>query len=287
MEGAAVAIRIGNRTRALLIGGVLTVGIMGLLVAGMTYVSSIGRIPEKKPVKLGRSTSRLPEPEMTPSDLDQMAAERVVEAFYDALNHKNLLTARSQFTTAGAEAITSERFRKWQYTAFIWRRTVIETDTAEIFGGETRMALTTASSPALRFTLERVNKKWRIVKWNGVGLTALEGARPGSSASANRITLNPTKALDVASTLLKARMAGDKISLGVVTTAAFQSAHPQWFNGVSNASTFTTYTIGAVKFKEPAYVISVKETWSGKTAEYTYTVVQAPDAVLVDATTAP
>jgi hypothetical protein len=281
-----VAIRIGNRTRALLIGGALTIGIMSLLVAGMTYVSSIGRIPEKKPAKLQRSTSKLPEPEMTPSDLDQMAAERVVEAFYDALNHKNLLTARSQFTTAGAEAVTSERFGKWEYTAFIWRRTIIETDTAQIFGAETRKMLTT-SSPAIRFTLQRVAKKWRIVKWDGVGLTALEGATPGSSSSASRITLNPTKAMDVASTLLKARVAGDKISLRVVTTEKFQAAHPQWFNGVNNASTLTTYTIGAVTFKEPAYVISVKETWSGKTTEYFYTVVQAPDAVLVDATTAP
>jgi hypothetical protein len=281
-----VAIRIGNRTRALLIGGALTIGIMSLLVAGMTYVSSIGRIPEKKPAKLQRSTSKLPEPEMTPSDLDQMAAERVVVAFYDALNHKNLLTARSQFTTAGAEAVTSERFGKWEYTAFIWRRTIIETDTAQIFGAETRKMLTT-SSPAIRFTLQRVAKKWRIVKWDGVGLTALEGATPGSSSSASRITLNPTKAMDVASTLLKARVAGDKISLRVVTTEKFQAAHPQWFNGVNNASTLTTYTIGAVTFKEPAYVISVKETWSGKTTEYFYTVVQAPDAVLVDATTAP
>lgn len=281
-----MAIRIGHRTRALLIGAALTFGAMALLVAGMTYVSSIGRVPEKTPAKQLRSTSKLPEPEMTPADLDQMAAERVVEAFYDALNHDNLRAAQSQFTTSGAEAVTSERFGKWQYTAFIWNRTLIETDTAQVFGGETRKMLTT-SSPGIRFTLVRIKKKWKIERWDGVGLTAMKGATPGASSLAKRITLNPTKALDVTSTLLKARMAGDKVSLRVVTTPEFQAAHPAWFNGVSNASSLTTYTIGAVKFRDPDYVITVEETWLGKTSEYLYTVVQAPNAVLVDGTTAP
>lgn len=281
-----MAIRIDHRIRALLIGAALTVFVMGSVVAGMVYVSSIGREPAKKPVVLQRSTSKMGEPEMTAADLDEMAAERVVEAFYDALNHRNLLAAKSQFTTAGAEAVTSERFGKWQYTAFIWSRTLVATDTAQIFGSETRKMLT-ATSPGIRFTLQRIGKKWRIVKWDGVGETALEGADPAASSQAGQITLNPTKALDVMSTFMKARQAGDTISLRVVTTEQFQQTRPGWFNGVDNRSALTTYTIGAIEFKEPDYVVTVSETWNGKAVQYLYTVTQAPKAVLVDGTTAP
>jgi predicted nucleic acid-binding Zn ribbon protein len=222
------------------------------------------------------------EPTLTADDLDQIAAEAAVGAFYGAIGSGETTAVRSLVTTETRSAIGPALFKGWSATTFQVARSMIESDTAYVYGHESRRAFG-SKTLGVKFTLKRAAQRWLVDTWQPADEGAVNGALPSAGQGAGPIALSDATASDVVSTLLQARQTGDAKTIEMLTTAAFQAAHADWLDGVDNSPAFTQFVLGAVKHKGPAYLVSASERWSGHNRRSTYTVVMQGHDILVNA----
>jgi predicted nucleic acid-binding Zn ribbon protein len=218
---------------------------------------------------------------LTADDLDQIAAESAVKSFYEALNTRYAPMAQALVTTDTRSAIDAKLLKAWTTTSFLPARTLIDSDTASVYGHETVRALG-SSTLGVKFTLQRVDGAWLVQSWGPVDEGAVSGAVPGSAQAAGPIALTDATASDIVDTLLQAHQVGDDATIAMLTTAAFQKANAAWLNGVDNSQAFTSFAITGVKKKGAAYVVSTTEHWSSKTRTSRYTVVMQTQTILVN-----
>ena len=222
------------------------------------------------------------EPTMTAADRDQIAAEHVVTALYSALNASDTAAARSLVTSDTQHAVDVGVFRQWSYTTFQVARSVIETDTAFVFGHESQRQLG-AKTLGVQFTLQRVGGHWLIKGWDEADEGTVNGAVPSSGLAAGPIALDEVTSKDVVSTLLQARQVGDTATIEMLTTAHFQAVHTgDWLDGVNRSQTFTAFTIASVRKKGSTYYVTTKENWDAGIETGTYGVVMVNGTILVD-----
>jgi len=222
------------------------------------------------------------EPTMTAADKDQIAAESVVTALYSALNASDTAAARSLLTSDTQNAVDVGVFRDWSYTTIQVARSVIETDTASVYGQESQRQLGSAQRD-VKFSLLRTGDRWLVTNWQAVDAGALSGAVPSATVVAAPIALDEANSKDVVSTLLQARQAGDAETIRTLTTARFQSAYgATWLNEVNNSVEFSSFTITGVRKKGDTYVVSALESWAEQIQKSTYGVVMQNQTILVD-----
>lgn len=216
---------------------------------------------------------------------DTAVAESVVTSFYAGINAGDYRAVAALVTSATTSSVAPSRFKKWTATTFQIARSLLETDTAFVYGHESRRAFG-SKGMGLRFTLVRIRGTWLIKTWAAVNEGAINGAMPPSGAAAADRELTDATARDIATSLLEARQVGDPETIRLLTTAEFQRVNAMaWLNGVDNTSSFTSFSIASVKKAGDAYVVTVSERWTSGAESDTYTVIDAGESLLVDAWT--
>ena len=269
--------------RALAIGTVAVAVVLIAAVAGVVYLSMLpsSRAGVHVAAEVTSVATASVEPTITPEQ-DQLAAEAAVRHFYEAMNSLGSISVRSLVTTSTLPVIDENFFRHWVTTTFNVARSEVDSDTATVWGHESRRAFG-SKTLGVQFDLQRVAGTWLVQSWDQAAEATIKGAPTLSPEVAARTALDPATSTDVVSTLMQAREVGDAGTIRIVTTAAFQTANSAWLDGVNNSKTFTSFRITGVKKKGAAYVVSVDETWSGAVRKSGYTVVLRGESILVNA----
>jgi predicted nucleic acid-binding Zn ribbon protein len=229
------------------------------------------------------SASASVEPTSPSSSAERIAVESAVTGFYATANSGDTTSVRSLVTTDTRSAVKKAPFKGWKITTFLVVRSMIDSDTAYVYGRESRHEFGSKAFFGVKFTLRRVQGTWLVQSWQPADKGAVSGALP-SVAKATSIALSDATARDLINTLLQARQAGDTVTIRMLTTVRFQKKNAgTWLNGVNNAASFTSFSIQGTKKKRSTYVVTVKERWSGSVRTSTYTVIMKKQTLLVDA----
>jgi hypothetical protein len=213
------------------------------------------------------------------------AAEAVVTEFYDAINARQFPALLALVIPNTRSAVDPRAFKGWSTTTFQIVRAVITTDSAYVYGHESRRAFG-SKDLGVKFALLRVDGVWLIQNWQAVDEGAVNGAMPSTGAGMSGTPLTDATARDIVSSLLKARQVGDAETIRLLTTAKFQDKNAAtWLNGVDNTPYFTSFSIRSVKKSGAAYVVTVREQWNSGAETATYSVISAGGSILVDAWT--
>jgi hypothetical protein len=213
------------------------------------------------------------------------AAETVVTEFYDAINTGQFPALLALVIPDTRSAVDPGAFKGWSTTTFQIVRTAITTDSAYVYGHESRRAFG-SKDLGVRFELLRVDGVWLIQNWQAVDEGAVNGAMPSTGAGLSATALTDATARDIVSSLLKARQVGDAETIRLLTTAKFQNRNAAaWLDGVDNSPYFTGFSIASVRKSGSAYVVTVREQWNSGAETATYTVIDVGGSILVDAWT--
>jgi hypothetical protein len=272
-----------NTRRALVIGTLAVAVILLAAAAGVVYLSMLPS--SRTGVRVAKEVTSVATPSVEPTvtpEQDQAAAEAAVRHFYEAMNSLGSISVRSLVTSDTLPTINDDFFRHWVTTTFSVARSEVDSNTATVWGHESQRAFG-SKTLGVQFTLQRVGAAWLVQSWQPVDEGTIKGAVPPSAETAAKLALDQATATDVVNTLMQGRQVGDAGTIRIVTTPAFQTANPAWLNGINNSKSFTSYRITGVKKKGKAFVVSVSETWSGKTRASVYTVVLSGQSILVNA----
>jgi hypothetical protein len=214
---------------------------------------------------------------------DNTAAENVVTSFYDAINSGNFAAVSALVTSDTKSAVDKGAFEGWSKTTIEFARSVVDGDSAEVYGRESQREFGSAAR-GVEFVLQRVSGEWLIQTWMAVDEQTLKGTPATSGTGNGTATLNDGTARDVVSSLLQARQGGDAQSIRMLTTAKFQNDNSAvWLDGVDNTPYFTAFSIKNVVQKGTTFIVTVTEQWNSGAETGTYTVVDQGGAILVDA----
>jgi hypothetical protein len=216
---------------------------------------------------------------------DNTAAENAVVAFYDAINSGQYAAVTALVTPDTKSVIDPGAFEGWSKTTFEIARSVVDGDTALVYGRESVRHFGSADR-GVKFTLLRQGGAWLIQTWQAVDEATVNGVATSSGSGSGAASLTTASARDAVSSLLQARQVGDGATIRMLTTAAFQTAHGDvWLDGVDNTPYFTAFAIKSVKKSGAAYVVTVVEQWNSGAETATYTVVDEMGSILVDSWT--
>jgi hypothetical protein len=219
----------------------------------------------------------------SPADTaDSTAAGDAVVEFYQAIDAGDFTAAQALVTSDTSTMIDKSAFASWTNTTFEVARTVIDGDSASVFGHESHQEFGSANR-GVEFTLVRENGSWLIQTWQPVDEATINGAPASSGSGSGATTLDEQIASDIVNTLLKARQQGDSTTIRMLTTAKFQQDYGDvWLDGVDNSPYFTKFTIQSVKAQVAAFVVTVREEWNSGVETGTYSVIDQNGTVLVD-----
>lgn len=217
------------------------------------------------------------------SDRDHADAEAAVADFYTALSADKAASARALMVADTNSSITTKLLKSWKPTTFTVTRSTIASDTAIVYGHESRRAFG-SSAKGVRFVLRRVETRWLVESWGPVDESTIGGVLPRSGKGTGALSLTDATARDVVGTLLQAHQQGDGTTIRMLTTARFQTDNAaSWLDGVDNSASFTAYVLTRVRRSGDALLVTSTETWATGAQTHTYTVVLTGGAILVDA----
>ena len=240
----------------------------------------------RPPVTIPRAARSAKPATATPSPAaDASAAATAVVRFYEAIDTWDATAVAAAVTTGTRPAVALSALDDWSLTTFSAVRSEVESDTALVFGHETRQAFGSRTL-GVKFTLVRAGGSWLVQSWQPADEGIVNGAVPSTGAGAGATSLTSSTARDLVETLLQARQLGDSGTIRLLTTAKFQTEHGAvWLDGVDNSLTFTRFIVKSIKRKAATFAVTVSERWASGTEVATYTVVEASGTVLVDART--
>jgi hypothetical protein len=216
---------------------------------------------------------------------DSTAAGDAVVGFYQAIDTGDFTAAQALVTSDTSTMIDKSAFANWTDTTFEVARSVIDGDSASVFGHESHQEFGSATL-GVEFTLVRGNGSWLIQTWQPVDEATIDGTPASSGSGTGATTLNEQTASGIVSALLKARQHGDSATIRTLTTAKFQQDYGDvWLDGIDNSPYFTKFTVQSVKASGAAFVVTVREEWNSGPETATYTVVDQDGTVLVDSWT--
>jgi hypothetical protein len=272
--------------------------VIGLVIGAVFLLLACGGVaafflwprPTAKPIPAATATSTVA-PTATPAatqtasgeNPDNTAAEQVVTSFYAAINAGDLTRVKSIVTPDTATGIDPGAFEGWSTTTFEITRSVVEADTATVFGRESQRAF---GSPDLgvKFTLQRAGGQWLISGWNAVDEATVNGNQASSGQGiVGTAQFDANAARDTVKALLDARRAGNANKIRSLTTAKFQKANGDiWLDGIKTTEYFLSYKFLSSKASGSSFVVRYSEEWISGTEVGTYTVIQQNGAILVD-----
>lgn len=273
-------------------GLIIAISVIAILaVTGATVAAALFLVPQKAAtssgVPKGAYAPVMPDTSSEASaaamaSTEASAAETVVTAFYDAINAGQFPALLALVIPDTRSAVDRGAFEGWSTTTFQIVRTVVTTDSAYVFGHESRRAFG-SKDLGVKFALLRVDGVWLIQNWQAVDEGAVNGAMPSTGAGLPATAFTDATARDIVSSLLKARQVGDAETVRLLTTAAFQTKNAAaWLDGVDNTPYFTGFSIKSVKKSGAAFVVTVREQWNSGAETATYRVIEAGGSILVD-----
>jgi hypothetical protein len=216
---------------------------------------------------------------------DGTAAGDAVVGFYQAIDAGDFTAAQALVTSDTSTMIDKSAFANWTSTTFEVARSVVDGDSANVFGHESHQEFGSASL-GVEFALVRGNGTWLIKTWQPVDEATVNGTPVSSGGGSGATMLDEQAASDIVTALLKARQKGDSTTIRTLTTAKFQQDNGDvWLDGIDNSPYFTKFTIQSVTAKDTAFVVTVREQWNSGPETATYSVIDQDGTVLVDSWT--
>jgi uncharacterized RDD family membrane protein YckC len=270
--GKGLAVMMVVLTFALLVAA----GVLGFVLGGAS-ASGVTTGPAK--TTQGPAATMIP---ATTSDADSAAVETAVKEFYDTLNGGDLEKVKSLVTDDTRTAIDPGAFEGWTTTSFEFARSVIDGNTASVYGREDPRRFG-GETGGVKFTLDKVGGSWLIQTWSAVDEATVNGVMPSSGQGTVAGTFDAASARDIVTKLLKARQQGDSETIRSLTTANFQSKYGDvWLDGTPAAEAFTSFEIISSASSGSDWTVKVSEEWISGNETGTYTVVEQKPAILVD-----
>lgn len=266
----------------------IVAGVLVLLIAcGLVGAFFVLPMFNKKPAPVTATPSKAATatPTAKPaSQADNDAVEKAVVSWYAAIAAGEYDKVVSMVAPDVASGMDKGYFEGWDpETKFEVARSVIDGDTAYVYGRESVRAFGSDTN-GVKFTLGRTESgSWLIAAWNAVDEATVNGvqASPGQGTGAK--VFDEASAKDAVVQLLEARRAGDTEKVRKLTTAAFQKANGDvWLDGIATAEYFTSYKVLSATRSGDKIVVKVSEEWNSGTETGTYTVLEKGAAILVD-----
>lgn len=221
----------------------------------------------------------------TTSDADSVAVEAAVKEFYDNINGGDLEKVKSLVTDDTKSAIDPGAFEGWTTTSFEFARSVIDGNTAYVYGREDPRRFG-GETGGVKFTLNKVGGSWLIETWSSVDEATVNGVMPSSGQGSGAKTLDDASARDIVTKLLQARQKGDAETIRSLTTAKFQTDHGDvWLDGTPAGEAFPGFNIVSSTQSASGWTVKVSEEWISGIETGTYTVVEQKATILVDSWT--
>lgn len=273
-------------TIAALVVAMVAMNVVGVVFLLPTAPTTTKMPPAYAPVKV--NTSFIDTGTLSPEDaqaLEASAAVSVVVTFYETIDAGDFAALGALVTSGTQSEVATGTFKSWEPTTFTGVRSTVESDTALVFGHESRRAFG-SKARGVKFTLRRSEAGWSIQSWEAVDEGAVNGAMPSSGQGAGATALTAETSRDLIDTLLQARQKGDADTIRLLTTARFQKANgAAWLDGVDNSAFFTKFTITSVKKRGRAFAVTARETWNSGIETATYRVIEAAGSLLADTRT--
>ncbi len=252
-------------------------GVLGFVLGGMTpSTASTTSSTATKP------TTTTPTKSATSASADSVAVETAVKEFYDNINGGDLEKVKSLVTDDTKSAIDPSAFEGWTTTSFEFARSVIDANTAYVYGRENPRRFG-GETGGVKFTLDKVGGSWLIQTWNAVDEATVNGVQASSGQGTGAKTLDEASARDIVNKLLQARQKGDANAVRSLTTASFQTVNADvWFDGIPVAEYMPTYKILSAAQSGSSWIVKTSEDWNSGTEVGTYTVIEQNATILVD-----
>lgn len=208
-------------------------------------------------------------------DPREPALAAAIRGFYATVDSGASVASSTYIYQEGLGGVAPAAVEASGTTGFRIARAVLGTGTADVYGAESRSVITTAGVE-VHFRLRFVNDTWLISSWESAADDAL---------LPQELALTESTALDIVDTVLQARQAGDKPTLTMLTTEAFQARHSSWFDGMDRSWLLLSWQIVAARPEGATYLVTATEQWLPTPITTTYTVVLVGGEMRVDAWT--